>query len=140
MIMLLFTSLQAAAQKMDAVPGLEKTVAGVESSFSMNYESKRQWRMGMFYQTAISIPFVQSQEADASYEWYGVSIAAPLAKTEKIAFYGRLRAGYANANFMVVAPSVETHIKISKAFAVSVGSGYRMGHTSFSFQTHLRLF
>lgn len=139
-IILLITSFQASAQMMDFVSGLEKTVAGAEGSVSIQYESKHQWRAGVFYQQAVTIPLVQSQEAESPYAWYGVSISVPMAKTEKVSFYGRLRAGYANESFMVLVPSLETKLKISRKISLSVGSSYRLGHTAFSIQTHLKLF
>ncbi|GCC53274.1 hypothetical protein SanaruYs_35170 [Chryseotalea sanaruensis] len=137
-IILLFSASIIQAQTLVLSTGVEKTVANTESQFMMGYQSKKQRSIGTFYQNNVN-RFISENNPKQSY-WYGVFTALPIAKSEKISVYAMLRAGLMDEQFVVIVPSLETKIKVSKWLAVGVASSYRQGYPAFSFKTQFSLF
>jgi hypothetical protein len=126
------------AQSFTVSAGLEKTVASTESQFMFGYQTKKQWVMGTFYQHNFS-QFTNEGLTD-NYFWYGAFVGWPLAKSEKLSFYALLRSGLMERQFVVIVPSLETNIKVSKRLAVGVTSSFRKGYPAFSIKTQIHLF
>jgi hypothetical protein len=138
LIILLFASTVTQGQTLVLSTGVEKTVADTESQFMMGYQSKKQWAIGTFYQNSLN-KFINENTNKQSY-WYGAFTTLSIAKSEKISFYAMLRAGLMSEQFVVVVPSLETKIKVSKWLAVGVASSYRQGYPAFSIKTQISLF
>src|SRR5688572_6005182 len=117
----------------------EKTVAGSDYGATLVYENKGQWGVGFFGQTGLS---KQNNEEGFSMKnpFYGLTVQAPLVRTEKITFLLNTRAGLVNQNFFIVVPGLETRIHILSRFAAVVGVGLRHGHPSASIKIMTRVF
>jgi hypothetical protein len=137
-IILLFSASAIQAQTLVLSTGIEKSVADMESQFMMGYQSKKQRSIGTFYQNGIN-RFISENNHEQS-NWYGVFTALPIAKSEKISVHAMLRTGLMDQQFVVIAPSLETKIKVSKWLAVGVASSYRQGYPAFSIKTQFSLF
>lgn len=138
LIFLLLSAFATQAQTLVLSTGVEKTVADTESQFMMGYQSKKQWAIGTFYQNSLN-KFISESNRDQSY-WYGAFTTLSIAKSEKISFHAMLRAGLLDEQFVVIVPSLETKIKVSKWFSVGVASSYRQGYPAFSIKTQFSLF
>lgn len=140
-IFFLILTMDVYAQQLVISSGLERTVSGTESHFASGYQTKKQWSLGVFYQTKITTPpFERSRNEVGKDEWYGVYLNAPLAKSQRITLYAHIRVGLMNENFLMIAPSLETKVRLVKWAAVSVGSSYRQGYPAFSLKAHIHLF
>lgn len=137
-VILLSFSATIQAQTLVLSTGIEKTVADTESQFMMGYQSKKQWAIGTFYQNSLN-NFTNENNREQSY-WYGAFTTLSIAKSEKVSFYAMVRGGLMNEQFVVLVPSLETKIKISKWLAVGVASSYRQGYPAFSIKTQISLF
>ncbi len=139
LIVILFSfSATIQAQTLVLSTGIEKTVADTESQLMMGYQSKKQWAIGTFYQNSLN-KFINENNRDQSF-WYGAFTTLSIAKSDKISFYAMARIGLIDEQFIVVVPSLETKIKISKCFSVGVASSYRQGYPAFSIKTQISLF
>ena len=127
------------AQGLSISVGAEMNVSSTESQFMMGYQSNNEWSLGVFYQNKCTIPLFEQSKAARVNEWFGVFLIAPIVKTKKISFYGQLRAGLVNDRFLLLTPSLETKIKITKWLAIGTGSSYRYGYPTFLFKTHISL-
>jgi hypothetical protein len=106
----------------------EYTVAGAQYGASSMYETKKLLGGGVFYQTDVKAP----AEGLAKNTYYGVQVQVPLAKAERLNFFGTLRGGLVNEKFVVVVPGLETRINAGKHFAVSFGMSLRMNYPAVS--------
>ncbi len=127
-------------QHLTASCGLERTVSATESQFTLGYETRRQWAIGTFYQTAITMkPFkIENGNNDAS--WYGFYLNAPLVRSQKISFYAQLRTGLVDTKFVVFVPSLETKMQLMKGLSATVGGSFRHTYPAFLLKLHIGLF
>ena len=106
---MLFFVVVANSQHLLIAPTIEKTIAGNQYGSQLSFETKGQWNVGGFYQTS----WQQTTEGIKFINpFYGITINAPLAKSERINFYVNVRAGVVNQRFLVVAPELETKLII----------------------------
>lgn len=126
LIALLFT-IQAQSQNIVVVPGVEQTVTGMQYSVTGIAFTKKLWGAGAFYQNSI-----RSGETSSTYSFVGMILYAPIVNTQRIQFFGTVRTGVINKQFVTIVPGVETHIPVSKRFGCIIGTGYRMGYPSLS--------
>jgi hypothetical protein len=127
-------------QSLSVSVGAERNVSCMESQLMMGYQNGSEWLLGAFYQNKMNVlPLEQSTEAKGG-EWFGLVVNAPLVRTKKIGFYGQLRTGLVNQRFLLIAPSLETKIIITKWLAVGSGTGYRYGYPTFFLKTQITLF
>ncbi len=129
-------------QDVSLTAGIEKTVAGTELHFSSGYVSKKNWSLGAFHQMKIKNMAEENTKVNeiTATGWYGFYINAPLANTKKINVFFQLRTGISENRFLVVVPSVETNINVSKVISFSVGSSFRYSYPGFTLKTNLRPF
>ena len=131
---MMFFAVSANAQHIMLVPIIEKTVAGNQYGSQVQFETKSQWSFGGFYQTS----WQQTAEGtQALNPFYGVAINAPLAKSDRLNFYFNLRGGIVNQHFLVVAPGLETKLKISRILSVSALTSVRMTYPSASLKIYI---
>jgi len=62
--------------------------------------------------------------------FYGVTVNAPIAKSGKMNFYFNVRGGVVNQYFIVVAPGIETKLKVSRYVSISFVTSVRMTYPS----------
>lgn len=144
LLILLLTILffDLSGQDLSISAGFEKTVVGTELHLSSGYVTKKNWSLGAFHQMKIANTVMAdlNNNAKSGMGWYGLYINAPLANTKKINVFFQLRAGISENRFIVVVPSIETSINLSKVISVSVGSSFRYSYPGFSVKTNIRLF
>jgi hypothetical protein len=140
LFILSFTEL--AGQDLSFSAGVEKTVAGTEFHVSSGYVTRKNWSLGGFHQMKLerstSEDIIGSQTSGNG--WYGVYVNAPIANTKKINVFFQLRTGISENKFIVVVPSIETNINLSKVISVSIGSSYRYSYPGVSLKTNIRPF
>ena len=117
------------SQQLRFAPLVEKTVAGTQYGAMLNFRTKSNWGFGTFYQTNA---FTNQEGTQTSNPFFGISVSAPLAKTDKINFYFNTRAGIVNQYFLVATPGLETEIKISRVISISTMMSIRMSYPSAS--------
>ena len=141
-LILLFTAfiLPLYGQGLSVSTGLEKTVAGTELHLSTGYVTKNHWALGAFHQSKMTSFAFEGDNHRSGSSWYGFYINAPLANTKKINVFFQLRTGIIDNRFIVVVPSVETNMNITRLISVSVGSSLRYSYPAFSLKTHIRPF
>ncbi len=130
----------AIGQNAIASVGLERTVAGTESQFAMGYENKKEWSLGVFYQTKITLKPFEMQKANSSASWYGIYLSAPLVRFTKISLYAQMRTGLVENQFIVFVPSLETKVRLTQRFSVTVGSSFRHTYPAFLLKANVSLF
>ncbi len=120
--------------------GLERTVSATEVQFTVGYETRRQWAIGTFYQSAITMkPFmIESNNSNAS--WYGLYLNAPLVRSQKIGFYAQLRTGIVDTKFIVLVPSLETRVQLAKGLSLIVGGSFRHTYPALLLKLQIGLF
>jgi hypothetical protein len=127
------------AQHVMIVTGAEKTVAGMEYAATLLVETSRLWGVGSFYQTGLS-----RENAEGTLQqkniFYGMVFQVPVVKADRMAFLFNLRSGFVNQHFLVVVPSVETRMQMSKKIGIAIGTGFRMGYPSISGKLMYTLF
>ena len=133
---MLFFVVMANAQHVLVVPTIEKTVGGNQYGSQLLFELKNQWSFGGFYQTSLRLNQDREQTLNA---FYGVAINAPLLKTDKINFFFNVRGGVVNQHFLIVAPGLETKLKISRRIDVSTLMSVRMSYPSASLKIYFIL-
>ena len=133
---MLFFAALANAQHVLVVPAIEKTVAGNQYGFQLLFESKYQWSFGGFYQTS----WQQTAEGvHAVNPFYGLTVNAPVIKSNQINFYLNIRGGVVNQHFLVVAPGLETSVKVSRWIRISTLMSVRMSYPSASLKIYITL-
>ncbi len=137
--LIILVAAKANAQDIVATTGIEKTVAGSETFFSLSYENKAKWSLGGFYQTKINLPIAENNTTDSDIKWMGAVLNIPLIHTEKIDLFLKLRGGMVNDSFIVLSPAIETKVNITQRFGFGVWSGYRQGYPSFAANVHFKI-
>jgi len=113
----------------------EKTVAGNQCGAQLSLLTKHQWCLGAFYQASWQ---PTNKEQPITHPFYGVSANAPLIQCDKMNFYFNIRCGVVNKYFVILAPGLETELKISKAFSVSSMMSVRMSYPSAMIRANLK--
>lgn len=130
-------SLVASGQNMVVQTQSEWTVAGIQHGFSVGYETRSSWGLGVYYQAELER---ESEDNVVRDDFQGIYLQAPVAKAEKLAFFALLRAGFANNNFVAIAPGLETRVHISRRLGTAFGMGLRMGCASVSGRLFVKMF
>jgi hypothetical protein len=130
-------SLVASGQNMVVQTQSEWTVAGIQYGLSVGYETRSSWGLGVYYQAELEKVNAENLTRD---DFRGVYLQAPVAKAEKLFFFALLRAGFANNNFVAIAPGLETRVHISRRMGTAFGMGLRMGSASVSGRLFLKMF
>ncbi len=131
---------QLYCQDLSVSTGLEKTVAGTELHLSSGYVTKKNWSLGAFHQTKMVSTTVENANGKPGPGWSGLYFNAPIANTKKINVFLQVRTGINENRFIVVVPSIETNINLTKMISLSFGSSFRYSYPAFSFKTNVRLF
>lgn len=131
---------QAKGQHLTSSCGLERTVSATESQFTLGYETRRQWAIGTFYQTAITMKPFKIEGVKSNASWYGLYFNAPLVRSQKISFYAQIRTGLVDTKFIVFVPSLETRMQLTKGLSVIVGGSFRHTYPAFLLKLHIGLF
>jgi len=124
---MLFFILAANSQQLLLAPTIEKTVAGNQYGSQLLFETKNQWSLGGFYQASLQNTGDGTQTVNP---FYGVTVNAPIAKSGKMNFYFNVRGGVVNQYFIVVAPGIETKLKVSRYVSISFVTSVRMTYPS----------
>ncbi len=125
------------SQDMVVAAGAEKTVNGNQYGGSVMYENRKLWGAGVYYQTGIT---PDNGEGYLKNPFYGIALQGPIASSQRITFFGVLRTGIVNEKFLVVVPSLETRILITRKAGATIGAGLRSGYPSLSAKLFIRLF
>ncbi len=131
---------QLRSQNMALSAGLENTVAGNELHLSTGYVTRNNWAVGVFHQMKISNISVESKPDKTNADWSGLYFNAPIANTKKINLLLQIRTGMSEHKFLVIVPSLETQLNLSKLVSVSIGSSLRYTHPAFSLKTIIHPF
>lgn len=131
------SSLVAGAQSMVVQTQSEWTVAGIQHGFSVGYETRSSWALGVYYQAELEKADEDNITED---DFRGLYVQAPLAKAERLSFFALLRAGLVNNHFVAIAPGLETRVHISRRFGTAFGMGLRMGYASVSGRLFVKMF
>ncbi len=131
---------QLYSQNLSFSSGLETTVAGTELHLSSGYNTKKNWGMGAFHQSKLANKSLESGNTKPNDDWYGLYINAPIANTKKINVFFQIRTGINENKFIVVVPSIETNLNLTKIISLSFGSSFRYSYPAFSFKTNIRPF
>lgn len=130
-------SLVASGQNMVVQTQSDWTVAGIQHGFSVGYETRSSWGLGVYYQAELE---KENEENITRDDFRGVYLQAPVVKADKLAFFALLRAGLANNNFVAIAPGLETRVHISRRLGTAFGMGLRMGCASVSGRLFVKMF
>lgn len=133
-VLLLITTAQS--QSLRLAPVIEKTVAGTQYGSLLQFQTKKKWSLGAFYQTSI---LKQSEGFQLSDSFYGLTVNAPLSKSSKLNFYFNLRGGVVNQIFVVVAPGLETEMQLTKSISVSALMSIRMSYPSAGVKIYIKI-
>ncbi len=128
------------AQHLNLSCGLETTIAGTESQFMLGYENKKQWSAGSFYQAKMMMKPFTIESSNTSTSWYGIYLNAPMIRTQKVSVYAQLRTGLVDQKFIVLVPSLETKMKLTKSISATVGSSFRHTYPAFLLRLNVSLF
>ena len=120
--------------------GLERTVAGTESQIMLGYENRKEFSFGPFYQSKIMMKPFTIENGSVSTSWYGIYLNAPLVRTQKVSVYAQLRTGLADQKFIKLVPSLETKMKLTKVFSITIGSSFRHTYPAFLLRLNISLF
>lgn len=131
---------QLYGQNLTFSTGLESTVAGTELHLSSGYTTRKNWGLGAFHQSKLASKSVESSTTTPNGGWYGVYINAPIANTKKINVFFQLRTGINENKFIVVVPSIETNLNLTRMISLSFAGSYRYSYPAFSFKTNIRPF
>lgn len=134
-VTLFMTPVWLHAQDVVVSPLVEKTINSYQYGASVSIEVQSQWRFGGFWQTSLS-----RQEMIIPREhFWGVVVAAPLVKADRIAFYTNARIGIVNKYFLVISPALVTELKLLKRFHINVGMSIRKGYLSAQTSLNIKL-
>lgn len=140
LIMILFNILVfvvvANSQHIKVATLIEKTVAGNQYGAQLVYQSKSKWSLGGFYQESI---LAQSDGAMSKNPFYGITLNAPIAKTDRLNFYFNTRVGFVNQVFLVVVPGLETELSVSKVVSLSAVMSMRMSYSSSMLKINIKI-
>ncbi|HYC86465.1 MAG TPA: hypothetical protein VEB86_14630 [Chryseosolibacter sp.] len=114
----------------------EYTIAGPQYGAAILMETNKKLGAGLFYQADIQSP----AEVKTNNTFYGLQLQIPLAKSEKINFFGTVRGGLVNDKFAVIVPGVETRINAGKRLAVGFAMSMRMNYPSVLGKLTYRIF
>lgn len=129
-------SIAAEAQTLWVAPVFERTVAGNQYGAMLMYKTKKQLGIGTFYQTTVMRTADSLQKTNP---FYGMKLTVPLVSTKKIVFHANIRCGMVNQVFWVVAPALETEIKLTRSINFSAMMGVRMTYPSSSLSISIKL-
>lgn len=132
----LLAASMAFSQQFKLAPTVEKTVAGNQYGSLLMYQNKRQWGFGGFYQTSLQR---NSEGIHVHNQFYGIVINAPLVKSDKMNFYFNTRCGLVNQFIVVVAPGLETELKISKLISIAAAMSLRMTYPSAAARIYFKI-
>ncbi|UXP32109.1 hypothetical protein N6H18_17335 [Reichenbachiella agarivorans] len=110
------------AQSLRVSATIEKAVMGVQTGTEVSYRFKNKMGIGGFYQK--NLPNL-NETSNSEYEFTGIAVSVPITQCNKIMLSGVLRAGVINRRFVIVTPSVETEVKVSKHLSFALGLGIR---------------
>ncbi|HEX5170857.1 MAG TPA: hypothetical protein VFW11_16900 [Cyclobacteriaceae bacterium] len=135
----LFVTFLMSADAQDIVTYVqtECTVAGSQYGSSVMYETRSKWSVGIFYQAELA---TRSEDYSGKDNFLGLTFQAPLAKSKKLSFFGQLRSGLVNSQFVVVVPGLETRLNLTPRLGTAFGMSLRMGYPSVSGKIFLSLF
>jgi hypothetical protein len=119
--------------------GVEQTASGTEAIVAGGFQSRKLWAYGLFHQTRLVVNHENAGDPSNG-TWYGLYVAAPLVKTEKMQVYAQLRSGLKDERFVIIVPSIETAIRLAPQWSISVGSSFRHMYPAFLFKTNIHLF
>jgi hypothetical protein len=140
-LLLITLFVDLSGQDLSFSAGFEKTVAGSELHFSSGYVTKKNWSLGAFHQMKIeNMAEENTNTSGKTGTWYGLYINAPIANTKKINVFFQLRTGLSENRFIVVVPSIETNINLSKVISLGIGSSFRYSYPGLSIKTNFRPF
>lgn len=131
------SSLVANAQNMVVQTQSEWTVAGIQHGFSVGYETRSSWGLGVYYQAELE---KESEDNITRDDFRGLYLQAPIMKAERLSFFALLRAGLVNNHFVAIAPGLETRVHITRRIGTAFGMGLRMGYASVSGRLFLKMF
>jgi hypothetical protein len=126
-LLLILPALQTKGQKLVVSAISEMTVYGYQGGGILSFQNKHYWRFGAFYQAPIR---VRKNERGPKNEFLGLVTAIPLAKTDKIIFYGVGRGGVIDKTFMVFTPGLDTEVKIGDNISLCAGMSIRNTYPS----------
>jgi hypothetical protein len=129
-------SVAAGAQNLWVAPVFEKTVAGNQYGALLMFKTKKQLGIGAFYQTTVMRTADGLQKTDP---FYGMKLNVPLVSAKKIVFYANIRCGIVNQVLWVVAPALETEIKLTQSISFSAMMGIRMAYPSSALSISVKL-
>lgn len=132
----LMASCAGYSQKLYLSPLLEKTVAGPQYGLSSTFQLKSGWGIGGFYQFSLQ---KQTDAVNPSNTYFGLTVNAPLARTEKLNLYGNARMGLVNKQFFVMVPGLETEINIYKHISLSALMSMRMSYPSAGVKINMKI-
>lgn len=105
---------------------VEKTINSYQYGTSVSMEVPSQWKFGGFYQTSLS----KDERITPREQFWGMTLSAPLMRTDRMTFNSNVRIGIVNKYFLLVCPAVFTELKLSKRFYINVGISVRKGYIS----------
>jgi hypothetical protein len=91
-------SLVASGQNMVVQTQSEWTVAGIQHGFSVGYETRSSWGLGVYYQAELE---KENEENITRDDFRGVYLQAPVVKADKLAFFALWRQGCTSADDLV---------------------------------------
>ena len=118
----------AKCQTVLASVGVEKTAKRALYGGTLMFEHRSKVAIGAAYQACISNESYDGKKLSDIF--YGVAFQAPIAKSNKIDFFGTVRLGFVNENFFVALPGLETRIKTWRNLSTIFCMGYRVGYPS----------
>ncbi|PIB34737.1 hypothetical protein BFP72_04605 [Reichenbachiella sp. 5M10] len=110
------------AQQLRVSALVEKTAMGLQTGTEISYRLKNNVGIGGFYQKNLA---GLNETTKSNYEFTGLALSVPMTKCDKLILNGVLRAGLSSRRFVIVTPSVETEIKVSRHLSFALGLGIR---------------
>jgi hypothetical protein len=123
---LFVTPVLLSAQHVVVSPMVEKTISSYQYGASVSMEIPSQWRFGGFCLASLS----RQEKIKHREHFWGMTISAPLMKSDRITFYSNARVGVVSKYFLVVCPAVVTELEILKRLHLNVGMSIRRGYLS----------
>lgn len=127
-IIVVLTSLRVAqAQRVSAQSFIQQTVMGLQKGYGMRVQANSGWGVGILFQSNGKLSL---ENGKGNYPFYGVEALIPLTKCGNIKLFFSPKIGFANTNFLVIIPEVETEIEISSRFSAGITAGMRSRESS----------
>ena len=120
-------SITSNAQQGKITSGVEKTILGLQFGGAVGYEFKNLMAVEIFFQKTVN---KLSENVHQNYEFAGLQISYPIAKSDRLILSPGIRTGLSNRRFLVIAPIVETQFMFTQHLGVSLGLGIRAREAS----------